>query len=71
MCNSDIASRTTLLVIKSVNSFQNLPQEERSAMDALVNISCFYSLKRNKRAKHYPFSENKLKLKESFAHIYI
>ena len=55
MCNSDSASRTTLLVIKSVNSFQNLPQEERSAMGALVNIYCFYSLNINERAKHYPF----------------
>ena len=71
MCNSDSASRTTLSVIKSVNSFQNLPEEERSAMGALVNIYYFYSLKRNEIAKNYLFSENKLKLKESFAHIYI
>ena len=71
MCNSDSASRTTLLVIKSVHSFQNLPQEEKSDMGALVNISCFYSLKRNERAKNYPFSVKQLEFKQSFAHIYI
>ena len=63
MFNSDSARKTTLSAIKSINSFQNLPPEEKSDMGALVNISCFYSLKRNERAKNYPFSENKLKLK--------